>query len=285
MLTACGSGSTSSTPDAASVDASVKADASPPDAGVPDARPPDASPADAPSGTLTLSLDATLDGDDDDVKATSITAADLLDKTGTAVAHATITAGQAIFDLGGVAAGDFFIKVNGDADDLVPTKIDSPTTSVTQTVGQKLRASMVGPASSPVYRINTYSAGQAESPVVKFSDGTPIPGEQPYMFITLKVPKVEIKILGTAAVLTSTTPTGAVHLSNSVPFDAWVLNTSGQAHHGDSYNEDPSSCTGCHTNMLTKPSTYFPINSTNGWCYRCHFGDTGDTSGFVDPTK
>jgi hypothetical protein len=278
VLTACG-GTTSSTPDAASFDASG-ADAPPPDARGADAPPPDAAAA-----TLTLSLDSTLDGDTDDVKATSITAADLLDTSGSAVAHATITAGQAVFQLSGIAAGEFFIEVNGDADDLVPTKIDSPTTSVSQRVGQKLRASMIGPADSPVYRINTYSAGQAESPVAQFSDGTAIAGEQPYVFITLELPTVEFKILGTAATLTSTSPKSALHPGNFVPYDAWILNTSGQPHHGDTFNDEPSGCATCHTSMDTKPSSHAAITWMNGWCYRCHSGTGGDESGFVDPTK
>jgi hypothetical protein len=280
VLTACGGGTTSSTPDAASFDASVGSDAPPQDARIPDATPPDAAVA-----TLTLSLDSTLDGDTDSVKATSIAAADLLDKSGSAVAHATITAVQAVFQLSGVAAGEFFIEVNGDADDLVPTKIDSPTTSVSQRVGEKLRASMIGPADRPIYRINTYSAGQAESPVAQFSDGTAIAGEQPYVFITLELPTMEFKILGTAATLTSTLPKSALHPGNFVPFDAWILNTSGQPHHGDTFNDDPSACATCHTSMDTKPASHAAITWMNGWCYRCHSGTGGDESGFVDPTK
>ena len=104
---------------------------------------------------LTLSIDPALDQPDDDVKATSITDAKLLDEKGTVKASAVRSAGNAVFPLQGVAAGDYFIEINGDASDLVPTRVDDPTSSLVQSVGQKLRASYVGPASSPTYRINT----------------------------------------------------------------------------------------------------------------------------------
>ncbi len=264
-LAACGSGETTPPP--------------------PDAAPPDAGVADAPAATLTLSLDPTLDGDIDSVKATAITAADLLDTNGAIIANATITSDQAVFPLSGVSAGDFFIAVNGDADDLVPTRIDDPTKSVSQRVGQKLRASMIGPESSPVYRVNTYSVGQAESPIAQFSDGTTIAGEQPYVFITLTAPRVEIKVLGTAAPLTSRSLAGPLHQGNAVPFDAWILNTNGVAHHGDAFNDDPRSCRDCHVDMTVKFTPYSAITQTAGWCYGCHYGTGGDGSGFVDPTR
>lgn len=275
---ACGGGSsTTSPPDAAPPDARPPA---------PDAAPPDASPPDAPPPpTLTLSLDPALDTDPDTVKATAITAADLLDTSGTAVAHATVANDQAVFAIGALAPGEFFIKVNGDADDLVPTRIDNPAASVVQRVGQKLRASLIGPENSPVYRVNTYSAGQGESPIVRFSDGTTIAGEQPYIFITLALPKVDIKVLGTGARVSTLLPGSQLHPSTLVPFDAWILNTSGQPHHGDAYNAAPSSCSGCHTKLDMKPASYADITVANGWCFHCHNGTAGDGSGFVDPTQ
>lgn len=236
--------------------------------------------------TLTLALDGTLDGDDGDVKAATITSADLLDPTGAKLKGATITSGQAVFSLAGLLAGDYFIKVNGDADDLVPTRLDVPTTqSTTQTVGQKLRASLIGPAGSPVYRINTYPAGQGIGSVVRFSDGTAIASEQPYVILTMSSGKVEFKVLGTSAPLCSQT-TMAVHPSNSAPFDSWILNTPGQPHHGDAFNADPQSCQACHMNMDMKPMMFAAISVTGGGsCFHCHYGSTGTDSGFIDPAK
>ncbi len=121
--------------------------------------------------------------------------------------------------------------------------------------------------------------------MVKFSDGTPSPDEQPYVFITLKMLTVSFRILGTAAPLTSLSPAVAMHPINNVPIDAWILNTSGQPHHGDAYNDDPTSCQLCHGNPMMKSTSYSAITLTNGWCYRCHYGNGGDASGFVDPTK
>jgi hypothetical protein len=279
-LAACGGGT--STP--ALPDAALGVDAQMPDAAKPDSAMPNAPDA-GPSATLTLVLDPSLDGDTDDVKATSITSAELLDKSGSSVGHATIASGQALFNLGAVAAGDYFVEVNGLGDDLVPTRIDKPVTSVAQRVGQKLRASVIGPTDNPVYRINTYSAGQMQSPVVKYSDGSPVAGEQPYVLLTLVTPKIELRVLGTGALLGSPWPAADLHQGTNVPFDAWILNTEGQPHHGDAYNDNPGSCVTCHLNMTTKPASHTSIDPASGWCYQCHYGATGDESGFVDPTK
>lgn len=237
--------------------------------------------------SLTLSLDSTIDADDGTSKATSITAALLLDKTGATVGTATISGGNAVFSLSGVSAGDFFIEVNGDTADLVPTRIDDPTKDLEQRVGNKLRNSYIGPAATPVYRINTYSAGQSYNPVVQFSDGTAITGEQAYVILTLATPKVEVNVLGTAAPLTSITPT-ATHMSGNQPFDSWLFMTTGMDHHGDMSQgaggmAGMSMCTTCHTNATTKPAAHSDITPQNGWCYQCHNGPTGPTSGFVDP--
>jgi len=267
------------------VDGPNRPDAAPPDAAASDAASPDAAAPDATLvTTLSLTLDDTLDGDGD-AKATSIATADLLDETGALVAHATIAAGAAVFTLTRVAAGDYFVEVNGDADDLVPTRIDASASTVLQRVGQKLRASLIGPVEKPTYRINTYSSGQGESPAVKYSDGTPVSDEQPYILITLPTWKVEFKALGTARALGSVNITGGGHLGNGVPFDAWILNTEGQPHHGDAFNDDSAGCPVCHTDMTTKPVFWSSAQPASGWCYRCHYGEGGDSSGFVDPTK
>ena len=244
--------------------------------------------ADAASvGSLTLTLDPTIDVAGDTVKAASITSVDLLATSGAKLASATVSAGAAVISLAGMTPGDYFLKVNGDDDDLVPTRIDDPSKDVSQRVGTMLRASYIGPVTAPVYRINTYSAGQGRPPVVKFSDGTAIaPAEQPYIFVTLSPPRVEFKVLGTAALLSSYAPI-AVHVSNNVPFDAWTINTDGLDHHGDMFMADggAATCATCHWSMGTKPMTYASGKSTSGWCFRCHFGTAGSDTGFVDPTK
>jgi len=236
-----------------------------------------------PSGTLALSLDSTIDGDGT-IIATSITSADLLDAAGALVVHGTVAAGTATFDLTGVGAGSYFIEVNRDANDLVPTIIDDPLDNVEQRVGQILRASYIGPVDNPVYRINTYPVGQGQ--IVRYSDGTIIAGEQPYVAMSLVTPKIEIRVLGTAALLSSVTPT-AVHAYDNQPFDSWVLNTAGKDHHGDMYNADGGAaiCGACHQNLAAKPVSYASIAPTNAWCFHCHNGPGGDVAGFVDSAK
>jgi hypothetical protein len=254
--------------------------------------PPDLSQPATPA-TLTLSLDPTLDLDHGDVKATSFTSATLLDRAGNLVAMAMLPAAGAVFLIGNLGAGDYFIDVNGNADSLVPTRIDDPTRSFVQRVGTKLCHSMIGPTGAPMYRAMTYAAGQGWSPAMRFSDGTPVPGEQPYVLVTYQPPKIEFKVLGTGQSLSTYVPTESYHneepfASDSVvPFDAWLLNTNGLLHHGDAYNTAgaPAICATCHATMDTKPTTYSGVTVTNGWCYRCHGGTTGSDSGFFDPMK
>jgi hypothetical protein len=235
---------------------------------------------------LTVTLDPTLDQPGDDVKASSITGATLLDETGTVKAVATVSSGSAVFVLEGLKPGDYFIEINGDADDVVPTRIDDPASSTMQTVGQKLRASYVGPAGNPAYRVNTYSAGQNESPVVTYSDGTTIAGEQPYLIYSFATSQLEIRLLGTAAPLTSLPlPRCVGHAYD--PADGWLLNTTNEDHHGDFFNADggAAECQTCHWYGSMKKYSYSAITPTDGWCYECHNGTGGSAAGFVDPTK
>lgn len=240
---------------------------------------------------LALTLDPTLDIDGDTVKATSLTSVEMLDTKGVRLVTATIVAGSASLSLTGIVAGDYFLKVNGDADDLVPTRIDSPVKSFVQSVGTKLRASLVGPSSAPVYRINTYSAGQSLSPAVKFSDATPISGEQPYVLVHLQSPGMEILVLGTAAPLCTYSPVSPMHYDTitggSVSFDAWLINTNGLSHHGDAFNATggPATCSGCHSNMGTKPTALTAVGPKSSWCYHCHNGVAGSAGGFLDFAK
>lgn len=237
-------------------------------------------------GALILSLDATLDGEEGAVKASAIIDAQLRDGKGAKVATATVASGRAVFALGAVKVrGDYFIEVNGDSDDLVPTRIDDPSAEVTQRVGTKLRASVIGPVDAPLYRVKTYPAGEEEIPVVRFSDGGVVEGEHPYVIVGFAPPKVEFRVLGTAALLSSLVP-NATHTGE--PFDVWLINTEPFLHHGDAFKAQDGGapmCSACHAMMDTKPVTFEGISLAKGTCFRCHHGTNGEESGFVDSKK
>jgi hypothetical protein len=261
-----------------------------------DAGAPDASSGGLPD-KLTLMLDPSLDTSADNTVVMSITAAALLTRTGSTVRSAVIARGEAVFDLTAVASGDYFIEVNGRADDLVPTRIANPRAGVAQRVGRKLRASLIGPPGNPTYRVNTWSAGQAESPVAQYSNGAIVAGEQPYVIVTYDPPKVEFRVLGTASPLATFTPAMSTHPSNDEPFDQWMLVTNGvdggagPTQHGVQFTAEAAdggspSCIQCHTGYDAKPAAYESIKPGTGWCYRCHFGPVGgDSNGFVNPTR
>ncbi len=247
-------------------------------------------------GTLTLSLDPSLDTPPDTVLATSIAAAVLLDKTGVALETATLSRGEAVFKLTRVPAGDYFIRVNGDGNDLVPTRVDDPAANIAQRVGKKLRASEIGSPASPVYRINTWSSGQGESPVAQFSDGKIIAGRNAYVILSYTTPRIELLLLGSATPLTSFSP-GRLHPPDGEPFDKWLLVSNatdgGTAppQHGVTFTAQVAdggapTCARCHTGYNVKPPQYSAIAPNDGWCFHCHYGPIGgDANGFVDPTK
>jgi hypothetical protein len=238
------------------------------------------------SGSLTLSLDPSLDQPDDEVKAQSITAAVMLDKMGASIQTATVSAGAAAFGLTSVPAGDYFLEINGDTNDLVPTRIDDAGKAITQRVGQKLRASYIGPPGSPKYRINTYSAGQNVAPVVRYSDDMPIAGRYAYVILAFDSSRLEINVLGSAQPLTALVlPRCAGHAY--VPADGWLLNTPDEDHHGDVFKGDggATECGSCHSNYSSKTPSFGDIAPSRGWCFRCHNGPDGAGAGFVDPTQ
>ncbi len=241
----------------------------------------------AAAGKLTLSLQPSLDGEGD-IKATSITKAELLAPDGTMVTTATVAGGTAQFNLSGTVAGDYFIRVNDLSDDLVPTRIDDTTMAVNQFVGQKLRVTVIGSLSDPTYRIMTFSKGQGEHPVVVYIDGTnEIPETYAYAILSLKTnpQELEINALGTASQLNNFTPTTAIHPSTSTavnpPFSTWTL---GDKSHAYDYNMTDSKCNTCHGSLDTKPADFTQITTSNGWCYKCHYGKVGVDSGFIDTT-
>lgn len=241
----------------------------------------------ATAGKLTLSLQPSLDREGD-LKATSITTAELLGPDGTVMINGIVAGGTAQFNLSGIAAGDYFIRVNGLADDLVPTRIDDPTKAISQFVGQMLRVTVIGSLSDPTYRVQTFSKGQGEHPVVVYSDGSnEVPETYAYVILSLKTSpaKLEINALGTASQLNNYTPTTATHPSTSTAvnptFPTWML---GDKNHANDYNETDSKCNTCHVKLDTKPATFMQVATSNGWCYRCHYGKAGVDAGFIDTT-
>ena len=194
----------------------------------------------------------------------------------------------AVFDLSGVTMGDFFIEVNDLDQDLVPTRIDDPTVNVTQFVGEALRQTVIGSLGDPTYRILTFSEGQGEHPVVKYSDGMDVsPEEFAYVLISLKTnpQSLEINVLGTADPVSSFTPNATDHPFPSAPLSTWILGGEMQDNHGEAKEDNPAQCTGCHGDLNSYQADYGNIIVDNGWCYKCHNGPDGDEEGFVDPTQ
>ena len=223
---------------------------------------------------LTIALDSSLNSSGT-VKVTSITGAELLTTGGVTARTATITGGTAQFDLTALATGTYFIRINGLASDLVPTKIDSIAANINQYVGSQLKISVIGTLASPKYKFNTHSKGQGNKAVVKYSSGTAAtPERYSYTMLTFSPMLIETRILGTGALLAS-----QPHGNHSFP--GWML---GSASHGASYTSG-GNCTGCHGNLGTKPTSYSSINESNGFCYKCHYGQTGTGSGMVDPAQ
>lgn len=246
-------------------------------------------------GKLTLNLETSLDQEPDgDIVATSITKAELLSKDGSVVKTATISGGTAQFDLSGMVGGDYFIRVNDLNDNLVPTRINAASKDVNQFVEQKLGFSVIGSLTDPTYRIKTFSKAQGGPAVIKYStaDGTdtaPIvtPEEYAYFVVSPKATpqKIEIHVLGTAVLLNSFASATGKHLS---PYDYSYVEWQGAAgenHHGDIYGGDDTKCSGCHGNLDTHVAKHSDIETSNGWCFRCHNGKGGDGMGFIDPSK
>lgn len=223
---------------------------------------------------LTVSLDASQNGIGT-VKVSSITKAELLSTSGAVVATATLNAGSAQFDMTGLTAGAYFIRINDLVDDLVPAKIDNPAVNLTQFIGNTLENSVIGAIASPTYMIKTFSKGQGASAVVKFSNGAmATPERYAYVLLSLTTSpqKMETHVLGTDALLASESP-------GHHAFPAWIL---GSTDHG---TKSTSTCTGCHGTLTTHPSSYASISASNGWCYKCHYGQNGTSSGLVDTAQ
>jgi hypothetical protein len=226
------------------------------------------------SANLTLTLDATLNTTGTS-KVTSITSAQLLDTTGAVVSTGTINSGAAVLPMTGLTAGDYFIRLNNLANDLVPTRIDNPATSLAQRVSNMLNVSNIGPTSAPTYKIVTWSLGQARPSVVGFLTGaTAPPTRYAYGIMSMTgTVTFQTRVMGTAAPLASfSPPSNGEH--NEL---TWIIGTNG---HRASAG---SSCLGCHGS--TKPAAYTSVRTSSGWCYKCHYGTGGTSAGIVDPAQ
>jgi len=220
---------------------------------------------------LILALNTTLDTSAGTSKVTSITKGELLNTKNVVVANATIAAGQAKFPVTGLAKGFYFIRLNGIANCLVPTKIDNPTVNTRQYVGRRLRDSVIGTVASPKYRIQTFPQGQSCKPIVKYSNGTKAtPAGYAFAIAKPAAGTFQLRYLGRGLLLSSRTHSGP-HA-----FPGFIM---GPSHHTG------NGCTGCHGSSTSHPATYASITKTNGWCYKCHYGSGGSKSGFVRPTQ
>ncbi len=256
------------------------------------------------AGTLTVSLQHSLDGKGDIIRATSITKADIVSpfispEEGSTYKTATIINGIAQFNLSANDTGDRFIRINDLNDDLIPTRIDDPTKDINQFVGENLRVSVIGNLSDPTYQIKTFTKTHGVWPRVWCSDGTSVEGEGTAVYIIqslkTKPQKLEIKYLvlvsskPTVRNITDYLPYAPTHPSTmtsiSLPFSKWVF---GEGSHGVDYGENENKCNTCHGNLDTKPAnldtkpdnfTDIPVN--NGFCFRCHYSKSGTDAGFV----
>jgi hypothetical protein len=260
----------------------------------------------AAAGTLTVSLAPSLDSKGDIIMATSITKAELLrmdyNSTVTKVTG-TVAGFTALFNLSGIAPGDYFIRVNGLTDNLIPTRIDDPTKDTNQFVGENLQVSIIGNLSDPTYQIKMLTKTHDVPPRVWCSDGTSVVGEGTSVYIIqslkTKPQKLEIKYVvlvssePTLTNITDYTPAAPIHPSTMTslnpPFSQWVFR------HGIDYGGDDSKCNSnsCHGNLNTIPANlntknpspfngnFIEIPVNKGFCYRCHYGKSGTEAGWV----
>jgi hypothetical protein len=257
----------------------------------------------ATAGTLTLTLEPSLDGKGD-IRAISITDAKLCDFQGICVLNgipykaATITNGTAQFSLSDRDAGARLIVINN-LDGFIPTRIDDPTKDVHQFMGEKLRVSVIGNLSDPTNRIETFTKGQGyDHPTVSYSDGNYSPEAlgmyygDIYTVLSLKTnPSFQVITLGSSRAgrgqsINSFTPSTSTHPSTSTSinpsFSKWMF---GEGSHGNDYGGEDSKCSTCHGNLDTKPSKFSEITVNNGFCFRCHYGKGGSEKGFVLDTS
>jgi hypothetical protein len=256
---------------------------------------------------LTLTLNNTMDGSSTPLinNITNITSAVLLDTSGNPIESATtisLDGMTAQFSLGGIMPGDYFIKLNDHSGALVPTRIDSNATDINQSVGRRLRNSVIGDISNPAYRIKSYPSEISSShPVVNYITGK---NESKYAFVIVSgsTNKIEVRVLNTSEELSNFSTANPDHDGYTdaitglpVSFQTWILgdvknpaDPTGVAflgNHGHLYNASSDICSGCHPDLNIKPLTFPPLTGIGetGWCFRCHNGTGGPSQGFVDP--
>ena len=83
------------------------------------------------AGTLNLTIMPGLDAKGT-IKAANMTSAELLNADGFVVTTAAVATNTAKFNLSGLTLGDYFIRINGLSDDLVPTRINDATVPINQ---------------------------------------------------------------------------------------------------------------------------------------------------------
>lgn len=192
-------------------------------------------------------------------------------------------------------AGNRYIMINNLYNDLIPTRIDDPTKDIHQFVGEKLRVSVIGNLSDPIYRIETFTRGQGHDyPAVSYSDGNyspevlgPYDGDV-YTVLSLKTnPSFQVITLGAPRLgreqgVINYAPTSPTHPNTSTSinpsFSKWMY---GEGSHGVDYGGNDSKCNTCHGNLDTKPSKFSEITVNNGFCFRCHYGKGGVEKGFT----
>ncbi|KPQ43719.1 MAG: hypothetical protein MPEBLZ_01739, partial [Candidatus Methanoperedens nitroreducens] len=157
---------------------------------------------------ITLTLNSTMDGGNATV--TSITGAVLLDRAGAIIETAVLPDNMtAQFDLNGITPGDYFIEVNGLADDRVPTRIDSNESDINQSVGMRLINSVIGNETTPaIYRIKARSGGR--HPVVNYNTGAN-ETKYPFVIVSALTSKIEVRAVNTSEELSNFSTTGITH--------------------------------------------------------------------------
>ncbi len=239
------------------------------------------------SGSLTVALDSTLNFAGDSVIATTITSADLYDSHNRLVSHGQASGTKWQFTFQGISSGDYFISVNGIpisglGSYPVVVRIDNPSLTITESVAQTLRNGVIQTGTS-LYQFRTYSQGNGEPPIVKFSDTSNVtPLEWPYLVVSLagSSHRLEVRALGTAALVNSYIASQTAPPSHA--FGIWLLGDNN--HCSDTNFPADSACSGCHGYMRSKPATFSAVSWPSGWCFRCHNGVVNHNT-FVDPSK
>lgn len=233
-------------------------------------------------GTLTLSIDTSLDDGANVVITGNIEKVDLykFSAPSTIIKSAAVNAGVATFDMTGLTNGDYFMVVNDSSGERLPTHIEDYTQNYHQKVGKELRISIIlSNSADTLYKIKAHTQNQGEHEVIKYSNdqGT---GRYMFAFVTYATKTLELRYLDDGSVFNNLVESTSSHHTSVFP--TWIL---GKTNHGTGPDGDSvqvvHQCM-CHTNFWVKPAQWNQITFTHGWCYRCHAGYHGDDDGFYD---